>query len=142
MSQSLYIGELAKRVDLNPKTIRYYEEVGLLPRAKRTASGYRVYRPEDAERLKFIRKAQRLGLSLGEIREIIEIRERGQLPCGHVRRLLVRKLEELDRHIEEMVSFRRDLERYVAELEQRAQDPNEVVICPHIEGYKGLTPRR
>ncbi|MFQ5794784.1 MAG: heavy metal-responsive transcriptional regulator [Candidatus Bipolaricaulia bacterium] len=139
MAQALYIGQLAERVGLNPKTIRYYEDIGLFPRPERTASGYRVYRPEDAERLKFIRKAQLLGLSLGEIREIIGIRERGQLPCGHVRQLLVRKLEELDRHIEEMISFQRDLKQYVAELEERAHDPNEVVICPHIEGYTGRT---
>ncbi|MFQ5796071.1 MAG: heavy metal-responsive transcriptional regulator [Candidatus Bipolaricaulia bacterium] len=137
MSQALYIGKLAERVGLNPKTIRYYEEIGLLPEPERTNSGYRVYRSEDAERLKFIRKAKALGLSLDEVREIIEIRERGQLPCRHVRQLLAHKLKELEEHIDELIAFRDDLRSYVAELEERAQDPDEEAICPHIEGYSG-----
>jgi DNA-binding transcriptional MerR regulator len=85
MAGGLYIGELARRVRLNPKTIRYYEEIGLFPEPERTASNYRIYRPEDLRTLEFIQKAQALGLSLGEIKEILRIRESGQLPCQHVR---------------------------------------------------------
>ncbi|MBI1743009.1 heavy metal-responsive transcriptional regulator [Candidatus Acetothermia bacterium] len=136
-AMGLYISELARRVGLNPKTIRYYEEIGLLPKAERTQSGYRLYGLEDAKRLEFVRKAQVLGLSLHEIQEIIQIREQGQLPCKHVRELLTRKLEELEAHLREMRVFRQELAHYLAELGDRAQNSKEVVICPHIEGYPG-----
>lgn len=133
----LYIGELAKRVGLNPKTIRYYEEVGLLPPAPRTDSNYRVYRPEDVRRLEFIKKAQVLGLSLAEIKEILEIRESGRLPCEHVRALLTQKLQELDRHLAQMRAFREELATYLQELEDRARSGQEETICPHIERFPG-----
>ncbi len=136
--QRLYIGELAKRVGVNPKTIRYYEEIGLLPGPERTTLNYRVYRPDDARRLEFIKKAQVLGLSLAEIREILSIRESGWLPCEHVRALLTHKLEELDRHITQMKAFRRELAQYLTELEERSYAGKEEAICPHIEGFPGL----
>ena len=67
MAKQRYIGALAKATGINPKTIRYYEGIGLLPRAKRTNAGYRTYHPDDAKRLQFIKKAQTMGLSLEEI---------------------------------------------------------------------------
>ena len=65
------IGELADRLGVTTKSIRFYESIGLLPDPARTASGYRDYAEADAERLTFIKTAQRLGLSLDEIREIM-----------------------------------------------------------------------
>ncbi len=138
MREQLYIGELAKRVGVNPKTIRYYEQIGLLPGPERTAANYRVYRPEDVKRLEFIKKAQVLGLSLREIKGILQIRESGQLPCEHVRALLTHKLEELDRHIAQMKAFREELAQYLKELEDRSQSGQEEAICPHIEGFSGV----
>ncbi len=79
------IGELADQLGINTKTIRYYEEIGLVPRAPRTPSGYRDYREADVARLAFIKSAQRLGLSLEEVREILSLRERGEAPCAYVR---------------------------------------------------------
>ena len=70
------IGELAKAAKLTTKTIRFYEAEGLLPNPHRTASGYRVYGLDDAGRLHFIRKAKRLGLSLEEIRSILQLHHR------------------------------------------------------------------
>jgi DNA-binding transcriptional MerR regulator len=137
LNQQLYIGELAKRVGINPKTIRYYEGIGLLPPAPRTDTNYRIYRPEDVKRLEFIKKAQVLGLSLAEIKEILEIRESGRIPCEHVQALLTHKLVELDRHIAQMRSFRRELAEYLAELEARSHTGREEAICPHIEGFPG-----
>jgi DNA-binding transcriptional MerR regulator len=137
MREQLYIGELAKRVGVNPKTIRYYEQIGLLPGPRRTAANYRVYRPEDVKRLEFIKKAQVLGLSLREIKEVLQIRESGRLPCEHVRALLTHKLEELDRHIAQMKAFREELAQYLKELEARSRSGQEETICPHIEGFPG-----
>jgi DNA-binding transcriptional MerR regulator len=82
--RQLKIGELATVLGLNPKTIRYYEDIGLLPKPQRTVSGYRLYEAADVERLSFIGKAKAIGLTLEEIREISDARPDGQRPCEHV----------------------------------------------------------
>ncbi|MFN2504728.1 MAG: heavy metal-responsive transcriptional regulator [Acidimicrobiales bacterium] len=106
---TMRIGELADTLGINPRTIRFYEARGLLPEPERTASGYRSYGQEDVERLTFIKTAQRIGLSLDEIAEIIALRDRGQPPCGYVRELIHRQVVELDRQIKEMRRLRQSL---------------------------------
>ncbi len=69
--EELKIGELAKRLGLNPLTIRFYEDAGVLPEPDRTAGGYRIYTGEDDERLRFIKAGQRLGFKFGEIKAIL-----------------------------------------------------------------------
>ncbi len=69
----MQIGELADRVGVNTKTIRYYESIKLLPEPARTPAGYRIYGPDDETRLTFIKTAQHLGLSLDEIREVLAL---------------------------------------------------------------------
>ncbi len=103
------IGELAERVGVNPKTIRYYEGIGLLPDPARLPSGYREYTDEDADRLSFVRAAQRLGMSLAEISEILRFRERGEQPCGYVLGVLDRQVADLDRRMAEMAELRSEL---------------------------------
>ena len=103
------IGELADRVGVTTKTIRFYESIGLLPDPARTPSGYRDYADADAERLTFIRTAQRLGLSLDEIGEIIALRDRGQQPCSYVAEVVHRQVCELDGRIREMRRLRDEL---------------------------------
>lgn len=103
------IGELAGRLGLNPKTIRYYEDIGLLPEPERSSSGYRDYGEQTAELLTFIRTAQRLGLKLDEVREILALRNRGEPPCGYVRALLHRHVGEIDERIAELRQLRKDL---------------------------------
>ncbi|MFH0942440.1 MAG: MerR family transcriptional regulator, partial [Chloroflexota bacterium] len=72
MKVGVTIGELAKELHLNPKTIRYYEEVGLLSKPRRSEAGYRLYSNYEAERLRLVRRAKLLGLSLVEIKELVE----------------------------------------------------------------------
>ncbi len=103
------IGELADQVGVNAKTVRYYEEIGVLPRPERLASGYRDYTDDDVERLRFVRTAQRLGLSLSEISEILTLRERGERPCEYVLEVLDRQLADLDRRLSEMAALRQEL---------------------------------
>lgn len=125
------IGELAQRLGINTKTIRYYESIGLVPEPERTASGYRVYAEDDVERLKFIKSAQRLGLALDEVREILALRERGEAPCNYVRGLISEEVADIDRRLEELRGLRQEL----VALERRAQDsprPNGT-ICGLIE---------
>lgn len=103
------IGELADRLGVTTKSIRFYESIGLLPNPARTPSGYRDYAEADAERLTFIKTAQRLGLTLDEIGEIIAFRDQGQQPCGYVAELLRRQVADLDRRIGEMRRLRDEL---------------------------------
>lgn len=103
------IGEVAERVGINPKTIRYYEGIGLLPDPERLASGYREYNDDDVDRLGFIRTAQRLGLTLAEISEILAFREREERPCEYVLGVLDRQVADLDRRMAEMAQLRREL---------------------------------
>ncbi len=103
------IGELAGQLGLNPKTIRYYEDIGLLPEPERTPSGYRVYGDDDVERLTFIKTAQRLGMALDEVGEILALRDRGEQPCGYVRAVLRRQVAELDQRMAELAALRHQL---------------------------------
>lgn len=112
------IGELATRSGVSTKTIRYYEDIGLLPPPLRLPSGYRDYDGSALDRLAFIRAAQAVGLSLGEIRSIVALRDGGETPCGYVVDLLRSRSAELDRRIAELRSLRVELHRLV----QRAED--------------------
>ena len=122
------IGEVADRIAINPKTIRYYESIGLIPEPARTASGYRDFGPDDFERIRFIKSARRLDLSLDEIGEILDFADGQQPPCGHVRGIVSRKAAELDQRIEEMIELRDEL----IEIE-KAVPQNDSAICPLIE---------
>ncbi|MBW3602103.1 MAG: heavy metal-responsive transcriptional regulator [Actinobacteria bacterium] len=112
--RTMRIGQLAGRLGLNTRTVRYYESIGLLPEPERTAGGYRLYGEYDLQRLTFIRTAQRLGLTLDDIGEILAFRERGQTPCGHVVELLQRHARELDQRIAELRELRDELDELVA----------------------------
>jgi len=127
----LYIGEVARQAGVNPRTIRYYEGLGLLDEPPRTEGRYRLYAPEAVERLGFIKKAQTLGLTLEEIREIIGLRRQGLVPCVHVREILQRKISLLDRKVSDLRTLRRRLRALLAEWE--ARPPGRATVCPHIE---------
>ena len=111
------IGELAVRSAVSTKTIRYYEDIGLIPPPARLVSGYRDYEPATVDRLAFIRAAQAVGLTLGEIRGIVALRDEGLTPCGHVLELLRARSAELDRRIAELRALRGELKRLVARAE-------------------------
>jgi DNA-binding transcriptional MerR regulator len=103
------IGELAAQVGVNPKTVRYYESIGVLPEPDRTPSGYRDYDATYAGRLTFIRTAQRLGITLDEVKEILAFRERGEVPCAYVRGVLDAQVTSIDRRIAELEELRGQL---------------------------------
>lgn len=125
------IGELADLVGINPKTIRYYESIGLLPAPERRPSGYRDYTPEDVERLGFVRTAQRLNLSLSEIAEILRFRERDERPCEYVLGVLDRQVADLDRRMAEMAELRRELIWLKSKADELPRD--EGCYCAVIE---------
>ena len=119
------IGELATQADISTKAIRYYEQIGILTPPARTPSGYRTYDEAALGRLSFVRAAQAVGLTLGEIRQVIAFRENGQGPCAHVSELLQRHAADLDRRIRELQQLRGELQL----LAERAAtlDPEQ---CP------------
>lgn len=114
------IGELANRAGVSTKTIRHYESIGLLPEPDRTASGYRDYAETDVEQLAFIRRARQLDLRLGEIGEILALREDGHRPCGYVMGVAAQRLQELDRRIGEMQRARDELRRLLNRADELA----------------------
>lgn len=117
------IGELAKAGGLTPKTIRFYEQAGVLPEPARTPSGYRDYGPEFLDRLGFIRRAQAAGLSLRQIRQILAIHDRGEAPCGHVRDVLGARLDQVRAHLAELVTLEAHLESLLEHASQ--SEPSE-----------------
>ncbi len=132
MKAGLTIGGLARTAQLNPRTIRYYEGLGLLPRPQRTESGYRLYSSQDVGRLRLIKRARLLGLSLSEIKEIVAYAVDGR--CAglhrHLLSLLTAKIGEVDHRVTEMMALRQDLEGYRHELSERlTQTGEEEEVC-------------
>ena len=116
------------------KTIRYYEEIGLLtPTVERSESGYRLFNPSVLTRLSFVKRAQSLGLSLSEIREILEIRDRGQLPCGEVKHRLQVKVEAINQQIAALEVLRGELEALLAQWHQPTSTQAAHTICPNLQ---------
>ena len=91
---------------IEAKTLRYYEDVGLLPDPDRSPAGYRDYGPEVLDRLHFIRRGQAAGLTLAQIGQVLAIRDRGQAPCQHVTDLLDTRLAVIDRQLAELAQLR------------------------------------
>ena len=108
------IGEVAAASNVSVKTIRYYEHVGVLTPATREPNGYRSYDPAVLDRLAFVRSAQSVGLTLGEIRETLAFRDEGEPPCAHV-------LNLIEQHAADLTDRIRDLKRTRRVLIRRSQ---------------------
>lgn len=118
MGVGMRIGELAEAAGTRAKTLRFYEEQGLLPPAERTPAGYRDYTPEAVARIDFIHRGQAAGLTLAQIKQILDIRDHGQAPCEHVRDLLEERLAA----IEQQIAHLTDLHASIAALRDSAAD--------------------
>ena len=133
------IGALASRAGLTPDALRYYERLGVIPKVPRSAAGHRVYSADMLARLQFITQAQRHGLTLAEIRELLRLdTSRGTSQCRRVQQLLERKLADVDARVAELQAFRRTLGGYVEQCGRaltRGADP----ACPVIEDLQGTT---
>ena len=137
-NRPLRIGQLAAELGLNPKTIRYYEDIGLLPKPRRTESGYRLYGKVDRERLEFIRKARAIGLTLEEIGRLLSLRRDGEQPCGHLRELVDQKLTAVDAQLRALEDFRQEL---VALRDEAAEGTcGDGQVCGVIEHHRPTHP--
>src|SRR5260370_4675065 len=101
-TESLQIGQVSQKTGLSVEAIRFYEKSGLLPRPARTPGGYRLYRQCEVDDLEFIQRAQQLGFSLREIREMFAIQRHPQEVCVHVRDLIAQKLALVRRKLDEL----------------------------------------
>lgn len=126
------IGFVAKESGIPIKTIRYYEELGLLKTTGRTEGGYRLFSADVFARLNFIKRAQNLGMSLSEIREFLDIHDRGDLPCDQVQEKLRDKLVDIDRQIQQLQILKQELKRLLVEGDVSPEN-STAVICPIIE---------
>ncbi|HUQ61640.1 heavy metal-responsive transcriptional regulator [Lentzea sp.] len=103
------VAELAREVGVPPDTVRYYERAGLLKPPPRTSSGYRQYPSSAADRIRFIRDCQRLGLKLREISSLLAVRDTGECPCEPAEELLRRHMAEIDAEMARLARLRSDL---------------------------------
>ena len=129
----LRIGDVAARAGLSAPAIRYYESVGLLAQAPRSETGYRHYTETTVEELRFIKKAQALGFSLDEIKEILTLSRGGQTPCSHVLDLARRHLAAVDERIQQLARFRATLAGEVAKWDG-VKEPTCGGLCQIIVG--------
>ena len=111
----LSIGTLARRTGTKVQTIRYYEQIGLLPEPARTGGGQRRYGDEDLDRLAFIRHARQLGFTLDTIRELLDLSDNPGWPCEDVDRIALRQLKEVEARIARLEALRKELKRMLRE---------------------------
>ena len=133
MKSNLLINELAKEVDLTPKTIRFYEEIGIIPKPERNESNYRIYKQEDIKKIAFVKKSRDLGLSLEEIKSIMDIREKGNYPCNTVIDLMENQIISLEIKIKEMTEFKETLKKSVVNFKEHIDVGKKGNICGLIE---------
>ncbi|MBT2395990.1 heavy metal-responsive transcriptional regulator [Streptomyces sp. ISL-100] len=129
----LTVGRVAEQTGLSAKAIRLYEAGGLIDPPERTPSGYRTYNDESLPVLRFIRQAQTLGLSLKEIKRILDLQREGQQPCGLVTGLLDEHLAEIDQRIADLEALRETLQAARDRADQAADRGETAVICHIIE---------
>jgi DNA-binding transcriptional MerR regulator len=109
VNQAARIGQVAHETGVSIDPIRFYEKQGLLKRSPRTEGGFRLFGAGDIETLKFVRKAQELGFSLNEIRELLMLRAEHVPACSHVKELLEQKLTAVGQKVTELQSLERSL---------------------------------
>ena len=128
MNGGLQIGEVAKRAGVSIDTLRYYEKVKLLQKPARSSGGFRLFAPEHIDRVRFIKQAQELGLSLEEIKRLLATG--GAEECRRVCDLLKAKLSELDERFKAMKEFRRVLTRHLSACETELKQHRDSACCP------------
>jgi len=133
MKDTFQIGEIARKIGVQPESIRYYERIGLLPIAKRGTGGYRMFTREHLDRVELIKKMQALGFSLDQIRRMLELKFTHGHSCQHVRDGLRQKLEAIDRQIEDLRAFRNEVAQALKLCERSLEVHASEDYCPVLE---------
>lgn len=127
--ETLTISRLARLGGVNLETVRYYEREGLLPRAPRTRSGYRIFPKDTAQRLRFIKRAQQLGFSLDEIRDLLALRVQQGTGRDQIRARAEAKLSDIEQKIQTLTAMKRAL----AQLTKQCSGCGPISECPILE---------
>jgi Hg(II)-responsive transcriptional regulator len=131
-------GELAKKANVNSETLRYYEREDLLPAPERTESGYRLYTEEDVKRVRFIKRAQELGFSLKEVKELLALKLDAGQSAGQVKRLAEQKMKDIDAKIQSLQAMKAVLQ----ELAEACSGKGSVDQCPILHCLDECIPRK
>ena len=130
---SLRIGEVARRAGVSVETLRYYERQGILPAPPRRESSYRSYPPETVDVIRFIKRAQALGLSLRDVQELLGLRGRPRAGMGRVRRVIEAKRTGIEGQIRELQALKASLDALLG----RCDGGGPVASCPIIAHLNG-----
>jgi len=126
----LTIGKVAEGVGLRPSAIRFYERRGVLRPTLRAPNGYRFYSEDAVKLLRFVKRAQSLGITLKEIKPLLNLASQGQRPCVHVKQLARNHLQEIEEKIRELQALRNELRTL---LRRKAGRPHANEVCPIIQ---------
>ena len=110
-------GSLAKETGVNIETIRYYENIGLMPDPGRTSGGHRVYDQTHLKRLSFVKRSRELGFTLRDIRELLELVDGGDYTCGEIRDRTIVHLNDVAQKIHDLQKMRHSLEKMASKCE-------------------------
>lgn len=135
MPQGIQIGKMARETGLSIDTIRFYQKQGLLKEPRRSEGGFRLFSSGDLRSLLFIRKAQQLGFSLAEVRELLLVGDRRTQACSHVRALLGQKLTTVEKKIQELRELERELQSALRKCNRglRKETVSHEECCPVLE---------
>jgi len=125
----LQVGQVCQELNINTQTIYYYERIGLIPSLQRNQSGYRVFHSEDLEILKFILKVKSLGLTLNEIKQLLELKKGRSLTCQAVYNHLKQKIDTINKKINELESIKQELIPLLQECETKIDTTNPNRQC-------------
>jgi len=128
-----FVGQLAEEVGINVETVRYYEKLKLLPKAKRKESRYRIYDETDLKRLLFIKRAKELGFTLKEIKELFDLRIDSEAKCGDVKHLTEHKLNDVDNRIRDLKKIRSVLIKLINQCVNEEVSSEDCPILESIE---------
>ena len=145
MARGVQIGKVSQQTGLSVDTIRYYEKERLLREPPRSEGGYRLYSERDVEHLLFVRKAQELGFTLAEIRELLVVQDERTEACTHVRELIQNRLRSVRQKIEDLKKLESHLQEAQAKCEEAlrddAADPHHE-CCPVLEAIAQAAPNK
>lgn len=133
MKDTFQIGEMARKIGVQPESIRYYERIGLLPKPRRGTGGYRLFSRDDLGRVELIKKMQALGFSLDQIRRLLELKFTHGHSCQHVRDGLRQKLEAIDHQIADLKAFRKEVAQALKTCERSMEVHASEDYCPVLE---------
>ena len=132
----LTVNELALQSNAPAHVVRYYTRIGLIKPSGHQENGYRLFRPRDANRLRFIRMAKQLGFTLSEIREITRHADEGESPCEDVRRIIQRHIRENRARIDEMLKLQNRMEQALTKWQDMPDGaPDGHSVCHLIESF-------